>query len=108
MSSHEEHAERPGLSETATGREGETAITDPGIPAVGDGPIPRWLVALIFVGLFWSGAYLFSYSGGFFSPVFFSFSNFWPPRSAAPAPPPPTGIGKRPFSPPSLSCPPSK
>src|SRR5258707_13878441 len=64
MSSHEEHAERPGLSETATGREGETAITDPGIPAVGDGPIPRWLVALIFVGLFWSGAYLFSYTGG--------------------------------------------
>ena len=34
------------------------------------GPIPWWLIWLIGLGLFWGGAYLFSFSGGFKSDVF--------------------------------------
>ena len=35
-----------------------------------DGPIPFWLIWLIGLGLFWAGAYLFSFSGGFKADVF--------------------------------------
>ena len=35
------------------------------LPQPETGPIPLWLVWLIGLGLFWGGAYLFSFSGGF-------------------------------------------
>ena len=104
MSSHEEHARTPEFSETETGREGETAITDPAIPAVGDGPIPKWLVGLIFVSLFWSGAYLFSYSGGFSSDVFDYLPKFGPLSSGPQAAPDPKVIGKALFSANCITC----
>ncbi len=36
----------------------------------GKGPVPIWLVGLIGFGIFWAGAYLFSFSGGFKADVF--------------------------------------
>jgi len=32
-------------------------------PRVDNGAIPGWLIAVIGFGIFWAGAYLFSYSG---------------------------------------------
>ena len=104
MSSHEEHPETPELSETATRREGEAAINDSAIPTVGDGPIPRWLVGLIFVGMFWSGAYLFSYSGGFSADVFDYLPKFGPLSSGPQAAPDPKVIGKALFSANCITC----
>src|ERR1700693_5098842 len=104
MSSHEEHPKTPQISETAMGREGETAITDSAIPAMGDGPIPRWLVGLIFVSLFWSGAYLFSYSGGFSADVFDYLPKFGPLNSGPQAAPDPKVIGKALFSANCVTC----
>ena len=40
------------------------------MPEPGEGPIPRWLIGLIGLGIFWTGAYLFSFSGGFSADVF--------------------------------------
>ena len=40
------------------------------LPEPETGPIPLWLVWLIGLGLFWAGAYLFSFSGGFRADVF--------------------------------------
>ena len=40
------------------------------VPEVGSAAIPVWLVTVIDLGLFWAGAYLFSFSGGFRSDVF--------------------------------------
>ena len=106
MSSQQEHPETPEFSETAPRPrgEGETAITDSAIPAVGDGPIPRWLVALIFVSLFWSGAYLFSYSGGFSSEVFDYLPKFGPLNSGPQAAPDPKVVGKALFSANCITC----
>ncbi len=39
-------------------------------PRMDNGPIPGWLIAVIGFGIFWAGAYLFSYSGGFAADVF--------------------------------------
>src|SRR6202000_2870701 len=79
MSSHEEHSETPEPNETAQqsrSHGSDTAINDPAVPLVGDGVVPRWLIGVIFFGLFWSGAYLFSYSGGFQADVFDYLPNF--------------------------------
>jgi mono/diheme cytochrome c family protein len=40
------------------------------VPEPAKGLVPVWLVGLIGLGIFWAGAYLFSYSGGFQSDVF--------------------------------------
>jgi mono/diheme cytochrome c family protein len=104
MSSHEEHPKTPGMSGTPMGEEGEATIADPAIPAVGDGPIPKWLVGLIFVSLFWSGAYLFSYSGGFSSDVFDYLPKFGPLSSGPQAAPDPKVIGKALFSANCITC----
>ena len=39
-------------------------------PAIGSAPIPTWLVGVIGLEVFWAGAYLFSFSGGFKADVF--------------------------------------
>ena len=48
----------------------EHAGSNEEIPEPETGPIPLWLVWLIGLGLFWAGAYLFSFSGGFKANVF--------------------------------------
>jgi mono/diheme cytochrome c family protein len=106
MSSHEEHSETPDLNETASRPqgEGETAINDPGVPLVGDGVVPRWLIGVIFFGLFWSGAYLFSYSGGFSANVFDYLPKFGPLTSGPQSAPDPKVIGKALFSQNCVTC----
>ena len=106
MSSHEEHSETPELNETAPQprAEAETAINDPAVPLVGDGVVPRWLIGVIFFGLFWSGAYLFSYSGGFSAEVFDYLPKFGPLTSGPQSAPDPKVIGKALFSQNCVTC----
>jgi mono/diheme cytochrome c family protein len=106
MSSHEEHSETPDLNETASRPRGEseTAINDPRVPLVGDGVVPRWLIGVIFFGLFWSGAYLFSYSGGFSAGVFDYLPKFGPLTSGPQSAPDPKVIGKALFSANCVTC----
>ncbi|HXM01305.1 MAG TPA: cytochrome c [Chthoniobacterales bacterium] len=107
MSSHEEHSETPELNDAATrtrGHGSEAAISDPAVPAVGDGAVPRWLIGLMLFGLFWSGAYLFSYSGGFSADVFDYLPKFGPLNSGPQAAPDPKVIGKALFSANCITC----
>ncbi|HEX6564150.1 MAG TPA: cytochrome c [Chthoniobacterales bacterium] len=107
MSSHDEHSETPELNETAPqsrDRRSETAINDPAVPLVGDGAVPRWLIGVIFFGLFWSGAYLFSYSGGFSADVFDYLPKFGPLTSGPQSAPDPKVIGKALFSQNCVTC----
>ena len=55
-------AERPSVEEPSE--------QDQEVPEPGKGDIPAWLVGAIGLGIFWAGAYLFSFSGGFRSDVF--------------------------------------
>jgi mono/diheme cytochrome c family protein len=106
MSSHEEHSETPKLNETVPRprEDGGTAIDDPSVPLVGDGAVPRWLIGVIFFGLFWSGAYLFSYSGGFSADVFDYLPKFGALSSGSQAAPDPKVIGKALFSQNCVTC----
>jgi mono/diheme cytochrome c family protein len=76
---------------------------DQPVPEPDTGPIPVWLFGVIGVGVFWAGAYLFSFSGGFSSEVF----DFQPkfgvvggPQSA----PDPKVVGKALFSANCITC----
>jgi mono/diheme cytochrome c family protein len=106
MSSHEEHAEAPELNPVVprSREEVDAAITDPTVPAVGDGAVPKWLVVLMLVGLFWTGAYLFSYSGGFSAEVFDYLPRFGPLTGGSQAAPDPKVIGKALFSANCITC----
>ncbi|MBV8483360.1 MAG: cytochrome c [Verrucomicrobia bacterium] len=106
MSSHEEHSETPEMSDAVprTREESETAINDPGVPLVGDGVVPRWLIGVIFFGLFWSGAYLFSYSGGFSADVFDYLPKFGPLNLGPQSAPDPKVVGKALFSQNCVTC----
>src|SRR5260370_39763321 len=55
----------PPVREPALGSAGESSA-----PAIGFASIPTWLVGVIGLGVFWAGAYLFSFSGGFQAGVF--------------------------------------
>ncbi|HEY0792518.1 MAG TPA: cytochrome c [Chthoniobacterales bacterium] len=70
----------------------------------GESPVPRWLLSVFGVAVFWAGAYLFTYSGGFDAGVF----DFQPKYGAAaggPAvPPDPKEVGKKLFSANCITC----
>ena len=72
-------------------------------PEMGDAPLPRWMLGLIGLAIFWAGAYLFSFSGGFNADVF----DYQPKYGAvggAAAPPDPRVIGKHLFSANCVTC----
>ena len=72
-------------------------------PEMGDAPLPRWMMGLIGLAIFWAGAYLFSFSGGFSAEVF----DYQPKYGAvggAAAPPDPKVIGKHLFSANCVTC----
>ena len=72
-------------------------------PEMGDAPLPRWMMGLIGLAIFWAGAYLFSFSGGFNADVF----DYQPKYGAvggAAAPPDPRVIGKHLFSANCVTC----
>jgi mono/diheme cytochrome c family protein len=73
------------------------------VPAPEKGPVPIWLIGLIGLGIFWAGAYLFSFSGGFKSDVF----DFQPKFGVAGGPagaPDPKVVGKALFSANCVTC----
>jgi mono/diheme cytochrome c family protein len=74
------------------------------IPQTDNGPIPRWLFAVIGVAIFWSGAYLFSYSGGFAADVFDYQPKYGAQATAAAGPPDPKVLGKKLFSANCVTC----
>jgi mono/diheme cytochrome c family protein len=80
--------------------------SEPGdaIPRTDNRPIPRWLFAVIGVGIFWSGAYLFSYSGGFAADVFDYKPKYGAQAAAAAGPPDPKVLGKKLFSANCVTC----
>jgi mono/diheme cytochrome c family protein len=86
------------------------AVSDPSsepvdaIPRTDSGPIPRWLFAVIGVAIFWSGAYLFSYSGGFAADVFDYKPKYGAQATAAAGPPDPKVLGKKLFSANCVTC----
>src|SRR5271165_1980735 len=68
------------------------------------GPIPLWLVWLIGLGLFWGGAYLFSFSGGFKADVFDFEPKFGVQGGGSALPPDPKVVGKALFSANCITC----
>jgi mono/diheme cytochrome c family protein len=68
------------------------------------GPIPLWLVWLIGLGLFWAGAYLFSFSGGFKADVFDFEPKFGAQTGGPRLPPDPKVVGKALFSANCITC----
>jgi mono/diheme cytochrome c family protein len=74
------------------------------LPAPETGPIPLWLVWLIGLGLFWAGAYLFSFSGGFKADVFDFEPKFGAQAGGPRLPPDPKVVGKALFSANCITC----
>jgi mono/diheme cytochrome c family protein len=66
-------------------------------------PIPFWLIWLIGLGLFWGGAYLFSFSGGFKADVF-SYQPTFGVQGGPRLPPDPKVVGKAHFSANCITC----
>src|SRR6516162_4152093 len=73
-------------------------------PEVSSAPIPLWLVGLIGVGVFWAGAYLFSFSGGFRADVFDHEPKFGVQGGGPRVPPDPKVVGKALFSANCITC----
>jgi mono/diheme cytochrome c family protein len=73
------------------------------VPEPEKGPIPVWLVGLIGFGIFWAGAYLFSFSGGFSADVF-DFQPKFGVAGGAKGAPDPKVVGKALFSSNCITC----
>jgi mono/diheme cytochrome c family protein len=70
----------------------------------GKGPVPIWLVGLIGFGIFWAGAYLFSFSGGFKADVFDFQPKFGVEGGGPKGAPDPKVVGKALFSANCITC----
>jgi mono/diheme cytochrome c family protein len=73
-------------------------------PEIGNAPIPLWMVVLIGLAIFWAGAYLFSFSGGFKADVFDFEPKFGAQLGGARAAPDPKVVGKALFSANCITC----
>src|SRR3984893_12602229 len=73
-------------------------------PAIGSAPIPTWLVGVIGLGVFWAGAYLFSFSGGFKADVFDFEPKYGAEGGGAKGAPDPKVVGKALFSANCITC----
>src|SRR5215469_18289825 len=73
-------------------------------PEVNSAPIPLWLFGLIGLGVFWAGAYLFSFSGGFRADVFDHEPKFGVQGGGPRVPPDPKVVGKALFSANCITC----
>jgi mono/diheme cytochrome c family protein len=87
-----------GLSTEVASGGGEFVVPDPS-----QGPVPVWIVWLIGVAVFWAGAYLFSFSGGFRADVFDFRPKFGVAGGVAAAPDPKV-VGKALFSANCITC----
>jgi mono/diheme cytochrome c family protein len=93
------------LQQIGPGRSSTKEDNEPGreVPAPGKGPIPIWLIGLIGFGIFWAGAYLFSFSGGFNAEVF-DFEPKFGVAGGAKGAPDPKVVGKALFSSNCITC----
>jgi mono/diheme cytochrome c family protein len=73
-------------------------------PEIGHAPIPLWIVVLIGLAIFWAGAYLFSFSGGFKADVFDYEPKFGALLGGAKTAPDPKVVGKALFSANCITC----
>lgn len=111
-SSQEHHVERPGhrsdepLQKIGPDQSYIRESAEPGqeVPEPEKGSIPVWLVGLIGFGIFWAGAYLFSFSGGFSAEVFDFQPKFGAAGGGAKGPPDPKVVGKALFSANCITC----
>jgi mono/diheme cytochrome c family protein len=91
-----------GFAESPSSIEEESANGE--VPEPAAEPIPWWLVWVIGLGLFWGGAYLFSFSGGFKSDVFDFEPKFGVQGGGSRLPPDPKVVGKALFSANCITC----
>ena len=82
----------------------EHPIANGEVPEPQTAPIPLWLLWLIGLGLFWGGAYLFSFSGGFKADVFDFEPKFGVQGGGSRLPPDPKVVGKALFSANCITC----
>jgi mono/diheme cytochrome c family protein len=73
------------------------------VPEPEKGDTPAWLIGVISLGIFWAGAYLFSFSGGFKSDVF-DFEPKFGVEGGVKAAPDPKVVGKALFSANCITC----
>jgi len=99
-SSHDHHVKE------AEDGSNQPSVRQPGqdIPEPEKGPIPPWLIGLIGFGIFWAGAYLFSFSGGFSAEVFDVQPKFGAAGGGAKGAPDPKVVGKALFSANCVTC----
>jgi mono/diheme cytochrome c family protein len=71
---------------------------------VGNAPIPIWFIGLIGFAIFWAGAYLFSFSGGFKADVFDYEPKFGAQTGGGQAEADPKVVGKALFSANCITC----
>lgn len=105
---------KPGSDELQSHLEGEgldvrnvhgAILREKGDPRDGYEPIPLWLVSLFMALVFWGGAYLAFYSGGFESTVFNPSQVSWSGGGGAPkGPPDPKVVGKRLYTANCVAC----
>ena len=74
------------------------------LPQPETAPLPLWLIWLIGLGLFWGGAYLFSFSGGFKADVFEYEPKFGVQGGGSRLPADPKVVGKALFSANCITC----
>ncbi|MBV9129606.1 MAG: cytochrome c [Verrucomicrobia bacterium] len=97
--SDEQLAKRGGVQASAE----EQSQDKQEVPQPDKGEIPVWLIGVIGLGIFWAGAYLFSFSGGFKSDVF-DFEPKFGVVGGAIGPPDPKVVGKALFSANCITC----
>ena len=102
-SSHDYHVKE---AEDGSDQSSVREPVEPGqdIPEPEKGPIPPWLIGVIGFGIFWAGAYLFSFSGGFSADVFDFQPKFGAAGGGAKGPPDPKVVGKALFSANCVTC----
>lgn len=70
----------------------------------GSGPVPGWFLGVFVVAVFWTGAYLFTYSGGFDASVFDFKPKYGAAASGPAVPPDPKEVGRKLFSANCVTC----
>ena len=96
----DEQFQKTGSEQSSSGR------SEPGseVPEPAQGPIPIWLIGVIGLGIFWAGAYLFSFSGGFKADVFDFAPKYGAEGGGAKGAPDPKVVGKALFSANCVTC----
>ncbi len=83
---------------------GSSKPTRPESAVAGNAPVPPWLLATVAVAVFWAGAYLFTYSGGFSVGVFDFQPKYGVVAGGAAAAPDPKEVGRKLFSANCITC----